>query len=134
MPKAVWTGSLAFGRWYDARGLAVLVPAMLLGALIAPLVFFGGFALALVGVVLWGISQGVHDAVMNAALSRFVPEAIRARAFGLFSALYGIAWFLGSALLGWLYDRSLPALVMVASAASLAALIPLSVILRRGPG
>jgi len=127
-------GSLAFGRWYDARGLVVLVPALLAGALIAPLVFFGGFALALTGVVLWGVSQGVHDAVMNAALSRFVPEAIRARAFGLFSALYGIAWFLGSALLGWLYDRSLPALVIVASTASLAALIPLSVILRRRQG
>ena len=124
-------GSLLFGRWYDARGIAVLTPAFLFGALIAPLVFFGGFLLALIGVLLWGLAQGVHDAVMNAAISHFVPEQSRARAFGIFSALYGIAWFLGSALLGWLYDHSLTGLVTLSVAASLAALIPLSVAMRQ---
>ena len=73
-------GSLLFGRWYDARGTIVLVPGFVVGALVAPLVFYGGFGLALAGVLLWGISQGVHDAVMNAALSNFVPEAINGRA------------------------------------------------------
>ena len=69
--------------------------------------------LVLAGVLLWGVAQGVHDAVMLAALSHFVPEHLRARAFGLFSALYGIAWFAGSAVLGWLYDHNLPALAVV---------------------
>ena len=124
-------GSLLFGRWFDARGTIVLVPGFLVGALVAPLVFYGGFGLALVGVLLWGVSQGVHDAVMNAALSNFVPEAIRARAFGLFSAIYGIAWFAGSALLGVLYDHALPALVAVSAAAPLVALIPLGFALRQ---
>ena len=62
---------------------------------------------------------------MNAAVATFVPEAIRARAFGLFSAIYGIGWFAGSALLGFLYDHALPALVGVSAAAPLLALIPL---------
>jgi len=124
-------GSLIFGHWYDKRGMGVLMPALLLGAAVSPLVFFGGFALALAGVLLWGISQGVHDAVMLAALSHFVPEHLRARAFGLFSALYGIAWFAGSAVLGWLYDHDLGALALVSAAASLLALVPLTIAIRR---
>jgi MFS family permease len=119
-------GSLLFGRWYDRAGLGVLVPGLLLGAAVAPLAFYGGFALALAGVVLWGLSQGVHDAVMNAAVATFIPESQRARAYGNFSALYGIAWFLGSALLGLLYDRALPALVAVSVLAPLAAFLPLA--------
>ncbi len=103
--------SLLFGRWFDRSGTAILAPGFLIGAAVAPLAFYGGFGVALAGVVLWGISQGVHDAVMNAAISKFVPESIRAGAFGLFSAVYGIAWFAGSALLGELYDTSLPAMV-----------------------
>lgn len=124
-------GSLLFGRWFDRRGLVVLVPGLVIGALIAPLSFYGGFAVALLGVLLWGISQGVHDAVMNAAIATFVPEEKRARAYGLFSALYGIAWFVGSAALGLLYDRSLPALVIVSAIAPLLALIPLTLAMRR---
>jgi len=124
-------GSLLFGRWFDTRGLVVLVPAILFGAAIAPLVFLGGFWAALVGALFWGLSLGVHDAVMNAAIAGFVPENLRAHAFGLFSAVYGIAWFAGSALLGLLYDHSLMTLILVASLAELAALIPLALALKK---
>jgi MFS family permease len=123
-------GSLLFGRWFDRRGLSVLVPGLLLGAVVAPLVFVGGFALALIGTLAWGISLGIHDAIMNAAVARMVPEHTRARAYGLFTAIYGIAWFAGSVLLGVLYDVSIPALVAVATAAELLALVPLIFTLR----
>ncbi len=58
------------------------------------------------------------------ALAHLVPATSRARAYGIFSAVFGIAWFLGSALLGALYDISIPLLVIVSIAAELAALIP----------
>jgi MFS family permease len=126
-------GSLIFGRWFDKAGLRVLVPGILIGIVIAPLVFFGGFAFALIGVLLWGLSLGIHDAIMNAGIARIVPEHARARAFGIFAAIFGIAWFAGSVLMGVLYDRSIMGLVMLASVAEIAALGPLVLALRALP-
>jgi predicted MFS family arabinose efflux permease len=124
-------GSLIFGRWFDASGLRVLIVGVLIGAAVAPLVFFGGFALALLGTILWGVALGIHDAIMTAAISTMVPEHARARAFALFSAIYGIAWFIGSAAMGALYDVSYGAMVALAVVAELTALAPLLVAIRR---
>jgi predicted MFS family arabinose efflux permease len=118
-------GALVFGRWFDARGLVVLAPAAFIGAAATPLAFLGGSVAALAGVILWGLAMGVQNALMSASVARLVPEAMRAQAYGLFSALYGVFWFAGSALLGLLYDRSLTALICVAVAAQLLSLIPL---------
>jgi len=118
-------GSLVFGRWFDARGLFVLVPGLLITAAAAPLLFFGGFGIAIVGALMWGLSLGIHDAIMNAAVATMVPTHARARAFGYFTAIYGVAWFLGSATMGELYAVSLPCLVALSVVAQLLALVPL---------
>jgi MFS family permease len=123
-------GSLVFGRWFDKRGLAVLYPGIILAAAAPALMFLGGFAIAVAGTILWGLALGVQDAIMSAAVARLVPEHARARAYGLFPAIYGVAWFLGSAVLGELYDVSLVALAAVAALAQLAALIPLTLAIR----
>jgi predicted MFS family arabinose efflux permease len=122
---AAGVGSLLFGRWFDARGLVVVIPGTLIGVLVAPLAFLGGFGAALAGTVAWGIALGVHEAVMSAAVARMVPVQSRGRGYGLFMAIFGVSWFLGSALLGALYDTSIPALVAVSVAAELLAVIPL---------
>jgi predicted MFS family arabinose efflux permease len=123
-------GSLLFGRWFDRRGLFVLFPGIAIGIAVTPFVFFGGFWFALAGALLWGVSLGVHDAIMNAAVARMVREQSRARAYGIFSAIFGIAWFAGSAVMGLLYDVSLLSLVVVAVVAEVAALIPLTLAIR----
>ena len=123
-------GSLLFGRWFDRSGLRVLVPGLLLGAIVAPLVFLGGFTAALIGTLAWGLSLGVHDAIMNAAVAQMVPAHARARAYGIFTAIYGVAWFVGSAIAGALYDISIISLVVVASTAELVAIVPLMMTLR----
>ncbi len=122
--------ALLFGILFDRRGLIVLVPAILAGACTTPLVFLGGLPAALAGVVLWGVATGTLNALMSASVAKLVPESMRARAFGTFSAIYGTAWFAGSALLGELYDVSLTALVAVAVAAQLIALVPLALTIR----
>jgi predicted MFS family arabinose efflux permease len=123
-------GSLVFGRLFDRLGIAVLIPLTLLSALFAPLVFLGGFWAALVGVALWGLGIGVHESIIPAAVTLMVPAQRRASAFGLFTAGYGIFWFLGSALIGILYGVSLSALVAFSLVAELAA-IPLFILVRR---
>jgi MFS family permease len=123
-------GSLVFGRWFDARGLGVLVPGLLITAVSAPLAMLGGFDLAVAGALTWGLALGVHDAIMNAAVATMVPAHARARAYGYFTAIYGVSWFLGSALLGALYDVSLVALAAISVLAQLAALGPLLAAMR----
>ncbi len=123
-------GSLLFGRLFDKVGILILVPLTLLGALFAPLSFLGGFWVALVGVALWGLGIGVHESIMAAAVAQMVPIQRRASAYGLFTAGYGIFWFLGSAVLGILYGISLPALIIFSVVVELAA-IPLFVLVSR---
>ena len=125
--------ALLFGRLFDRRGLIVLLPLTVVTAAFAPLVFFGGFDIALIGALLWGIGLGVHESVMSAAVTRMVPQQRRATAYGLFTAVFGIAWFIGSAIQGALYDVSVPALVIFAVVAQIAALVPLWVVMKGIP-
>ncbi len=123
-------GSLLFGRLFDRFGIFVLIPLTLLSALFAPLVFLGGFWVALVGVALWGLGMGVHESIIPAAVAHMVPLQRRASAYGLFTAGYCIFWFLGSAFIGILYSVSLPVVIGFSLVAELAAL-PLFLLVRR---
>ncbi len=117
-------GSLVFGRLFDRFGISVLIPLTVLSALFAPLVFLGGFWLALIGAAVWGLGMGVHESIIPAAVATIVPANRRPSAYGLFTAAYGLSWFLGSAVMGVLYDRSLPGVIAFCVIAELAA-IPL---------
>ena len=124
-------GSLLFGKMYDHVGLRVLVPVTVAGAFFAPLVFMGGYAFAVFGVLLWGLASGVHESVMAAAVADMIPAEKRASAYGLFTTIFGVAWLAGSAVEGELYDHSIMALVVVAFVAQLAAVWPLLVAVKR---
>ena len=76
---------------------------------------------------MWGLGLGVHESVMPAAVAAMIPAHRRASAYGIFTGLFGVAWFLGSALQGWLYGNSVATLVMVAVTAQLLAVPPLIV-------
>jgi MFS family permease len=105
-------GSLLFGRLFDRVGLWILVPLTVISAASAPLVFFGGFPLALVGSALWGLGMGVQESIIPAAVATMVPQQRRPSAYGLFTAGYGVSWFIGSVALGMLYDLWIPAVVI----------------------
>jgi MFS family permease len=116
------SGSLLFGRLFDRFGFNVLIVLTLISAAFAPLVFLGGFWIALIGAAVWGLGIGVHESIIPAAVSPMVPSRRRASAFGLFTAGYGVFWFLGSAAIGILYDVSLPAVIAFCIVTQLAAL------------
>jgi predicted MFS family arabinose efflux permease len=51
-----------------------------------------------------------------------LPSEKRSTAFGVFDNGFGVAWFVGSALMGLLYDRSIRALVVFSMALQIVAL------------
>jgi MFS family permease len=115
-------GSLLFGRLFDRVGLWILVPLTIISAASAPLVFLGGFWLALVGSALWGLGMGVHESIIPAAVATMVPQQRRPSAYGLFTAGYGLFWFIGSVIIGRLYDFSISALIVFSVVAQLVAI------------
>jgi MFS family permease len=114
--------ALVFGRLFDRKGLSILVIAVLFSAAFAPLVFMGGFSLSLIGMALWGVGMGAQESIMRAAVADMVPRNKRASAYGIFNTGYGVFWFLGSALIGILYDFSIPWLIAFSVSTQLASL------------
>jgi len=114
-------GSLLFGRMFDRVGIGVLIPLTLISALFAPLIFLGGFWPVIVGSALWGLGMGVHESIIPAAVATMVPVQRRPSAYGFFTAGYGVAWFMGSAAIGALYDFSVPGVVIFCILLQLAA-------------
>jgi MFS family permease len=123
---------LALGSLFDRVGLWAMILATVISAAAAPLVFLGGYASAVVGMACWGIGTGAQESVMRATISQLAPQDRRATAFGIFNAVYGVAWFAGSVLLGVLYDLSIVA-VAIASMALQAAALPVLYWLARRP-
>lgn len=103
--------ALIFGRLFDRVGISILIVAVLLSSLFAPLVFQGGFYAALGGMIIWGIGMGAQESVMRAGVAEMVPPDKRGSAYGVFSMQFGVYWFLGSTAMGLLYDVSIPMLV-----------------------
>lgn len=117
--------ALIFGAVYDKKGVAALVLSTLLSAPFPILIFTGRSVPAvLAGIALWGVGMGAQESILKAAVTSMVPKASRATGYGIFECSFGVFWFLGSWLLGVLYDVSIPAMVAISVLAQLAA-IPL---------
>jgi len=74
------------------------------------------------GMALWGIGMGAQESIIRAVVADMVPRDRRATGYGVFNAGFGLAWFAGSALMGFLYDRSLIALAAFSVVSQLASL------------
>lgn len=122
---AMATGAIAapiFGKLLDRLGTPVLLIAFGIPALFAPVVFTSRGNLELLGMVLWGMGMGAQDSCLKASLAHVIPQNKRSTAFGTFDTGFGIAWFAGSAIMGLLYGRSIPALVLFSVVLQLLAL------------
>lgn len=122
--------SLIFGKLYDSIGLPIVLVAVLLSSLFAPLVFLGGFFVVLAGLVLWRIGYVTQDTLLKAIIAGMLPEGGRNLAFGLSYTGYGTGWLIGSVTAGLLYDWSITAVIVFSVAVQLTAL-PLFVLAQR---
>lgn len=117
--------ALVFGYLYDKKGVKVLVLSTVFSAPFPILIFAGkSIPVVLAGIALWGVGMGAQESILKAAVTTMVPKNSRATGYGIFECSFGVFWFLGSWLLGTLYDVSIPAMIAVSVVAQLAA-IPL---------
>lgn len=120
-----------FGYLYDRKGFSILIMVTILSCLFAPMVFFGNATLALLGVSLWSIGVSAHESLMRAIVANMVPINKRGSAYGIFNTGFGICWFLGSFLMGVLYDISISSIVIFSVAIQLLAVPFLWIVMKR---
>ena len=68
---------------------------------------------------------------MRAIIGSMAPRERRGTAFGLFHTVFGIAWFVGSALLGIIYDHSVLGVAILSFVLQLLALPILHFVISR---
>jgi MFS family permease len=121
--------SLVLGRLYDRIGLPVILVAVVITSLFSPLVFLGGFGVALMGLVLWGVGYATQDSLLKSLVAGMLPEGRRSRAFGFFYTGYGAGWLIGSIATGLLYRYSVAGVIAISMAVQLLS-IPLFIVAR----
>ncbi len=115
--------ALFFGKLFDKLGISVLALSTFISAFYGIFSFGNSGAFIMVGSILWGIGMGAHESIMKAAVAKLVEKEKRASAYGFFNAVFGIAWFVGSALLGILYSISIKGLIAVSIISEFAAAV-----------
>ena len=120
--------ALFFGYLYDKKGVKALVISTIISAPFPILVFCCKSVPAVIaGIALWGVGMGAQESILKAAVTSMVPKTSRATGYGIFECSFGVFWFLGSWLLGVMYDISIPVMVAISVIAQLSA-IPLYIL------
>jgi len=99
--------ALVIGKTYDKVGLTTLITIPLLTLPIPFLAFSNSYNMAIITALLWGAVMGVHETIMRAAIADLVSIEHRGFAYGIFNTIYGVAWFAGSTIMGFIYDSSI---------------------------
>lgn len=114
--------ALATGWAYDRLGPRILAVLPLLAATVPALAFTRTLTTAVIGSLIWGAAMGIQESTLRATVADLVPPGRRATAYGVFAGVVGAASLVGGALVGGLYDYSIPLLIIVVAAMQAAAL------------
>jgi MFS family permease len=134
--------ALIIGKLYDVlkaqinnakAGLLLLGGIPLLSAMIPVLAFSTQKSLVVASVVIWGVVMGAHETIMKSAIADLTPMRKRGTGYGIFNTAYGVAMFIGAASMGFLYDISIPLMVLLASAVQFLSL-PVFFMMKREAG
>lgn len=94
-----------FGNLYDKKGAMTLWIAAIIGLSFAPLVFLTtNITNIVIGLILWGVLLGAMESIALAYIADNVEVNYRGRILGIYYTFYGITWFIGSWLMGILYN------------------------------
>lgn len=64
------------------------------------------------GIVLWGIGMATQESLLKPLVAQVLRTSKKATAFGVFDTGFGVARFLGSWFMGYLYNYSVHELVV----------------------
>ena len=112
--------ALVIGKAYDRMkirannehaGLFTLLIIPVLSLFIPLCVFIEDFKIAIAGVLIWGIVMGAHETIMKSAIADITALEKRGTGYGILNASSGLAMFIGCALMGILYERSIGLLI-----------------------
>ncbi|MFN3691370.1 MAG: MFS transporter [Fervidobacterium sp.] len=113
--------ALLFGRLFDRIGMVTLSISTFISAFYSIFSFSNSGNNVMIGALLWGIGIGAQESIMKAAVAKNVDKEIRATAYGFFNAIFGIAWFVGSAVLGILYSINITLMIIISVLSELVA-------------
>src|SRR5262245_9444092 len=99
--------ALICGHLFDRYGIQVLVVGILATMLTLPLGFLGGQIGGAIAVLCWGAGMGVQDATLRSGIAQVVSMNKRGHAFGAFNGVFGVLWFIGSSIMGLLYNAQM---------------------------
>lgn len=125
--------ALLVGRFYDKIGLCTVALIPLLTIPIPFLAFTTSYIAILFGTVLWGAVMGVQETIMRAAIADISPLRRRGFSYGVFNTAYGASWFVGSTLIGILYEISIFWIYLLVLATQILSLVILYPVVRCRP-
>ncbi len=115
------TAALAIGKLYDIfknknhnekAGLSTLIIIPVFSAVIPLFAFSRSIILALISVLIWGLVMGAHETIMKSVIADLTTLRRRGTGYGIFNTAYGLAIFIGTVILGFLYEKHIASAVI----------------------
>ncbi len=104
--------AIIIGKIYDKKGFLCLISIPVLTIPIPLFAFSMNKGFILIGAVLWGAVMGIHETIMRAAVADITMPEKRGTVYGIFNTIYGLSFFLGSGIMGYLYEISIFYLIL----------------------
>lgn len=106
--------ALIFGFLFDKIGFKTLVLSTLLSMTFPLFIFnFNSSALIIIGICLWGVGMGAQESILKSSVAKLSTKETRSKCFGLFEGVFGLSWFIGSFVLGFIYEASMIAFIII---------------------
>lgn len=86
-------------------GLLVLIFIPIFSMFIPFLTLGNSFILAIIGLILYSVVLGGHETIMRSAIADLTSFKKRGTAYGIFNAVYGLSFLIGSSIMGVMYDN-----------------------------
>ncbi|MFN4227339.1 MAG: MFS transporter [Candidatus Ratteibacteria bacterium] len=97
--------ALFIGNLYDKIKFKSLIIVPFLTIFLPFFSFSSNILFSIIGVIIFGSVLGCHETILRASIADIVATSKRGFAYGIFNSIYGIAFFIGGWIIGFLYEN-----------------------------